>query len=337
VKNKAPIPNVAWYVNIDVDRTNLQKRFFSTFMFDSPDELLAAVADMHFELDTITRSVDARKFGADGWVYWLLFTKGYLQYAETGTIGPGNVYYDYLVNFYMQQGYNPGMRSHLSDPDMARERVARRFRDFDLFGNYTAQDTSPPSDVAPIRVTVSDPPPKLAYSFYEVGSDTPFLATAIDGWHRLCSAKLCGIKKLRCEVVPENLHLKPPIRGAVEHFSFDGRKLIIRGWWLHVDEPIYNFEVRVDGATVARGVPTEGPELEELFGQNLHGKTSRFAVDCECSLPTDAPLHFDVIAMRDIFPVGLLSVYYLPGMFDERGWPPASLTRRILDESEQQS
>src|SRR3712207_4939676 len=125
------------------------------------------------------------------------------------------------------------MRTHLSDPDMARERVARRFRDFDLFRNYTAQDTSPPSNLAPIRVTVSDPPPELAYPFYEVNMDTPFLVTAIDGWHRLCSARLCGIKTLRCEVVPENLHLKPPIRGAVERFRFDGGKLIIRGWWLH--------------------------------------------------------------------------------------------------------
>jgi 2-polyprenyl-3-methyl-5-hydroxy-6-metoxy-1,4-benzoquinol methylase len=327
-------PDVARYLDIDVDRTNLQKRFFSTFLFDSSEELLAAVAGMHVDLHTIAQSRDSKEYGADGWVYWLLFTKGYLQYAETGAIGPGNVYYDYLVNFYLQQGHNPSMRSHLSASHMATERVARRFRDCDLFRNHTTQGPDSALDVAPIRVTVSDPPAKLAYQFYETGSDTPLAITAIDGWHRLFSSRLYGIEKLRCEVVPEHLHSKP-IRGAIEHFSFDGRRLVIRGWWLKADEPIYNFEVRVGATTVARNIPlTQRIDVKELFEEIPHAQNSGFFVECEHNSPADVPIRFDIIGMQDILPVGVMAAYYLPGMFGEREWPPASLTQRVLNESE---
>src|SRR5918994_2932813 len=152
------------YVQIDVVRTNLQKRFFDVFDFDTPSELLDAVDGMEVDVDTISRCRDIRVPPgglADGWLYWLLFAKGYLQYRKSSAISAGNVYYDYLVSYFLDQGHNPGMRDDLENLEMAAERVARRYRDFERLARTQANGDSKPLN--PIRVTVSDPPAPSPY------------------------------------------------------------------------------------------------------------------------------------------------------------------------------
>lgn len=188
---------------VDVKRTCLQHRFFSNFEFDTVDELLAAAAGMHLDLDAMAWSRDLRSYVYSGWVYWLLYVKGYLQYVESGTIGSGNIYYDYLTKYYGPRAHDPGLHRVLADPQRTFERVAWRFRDTKSFREHATEDSSWLDGVAPVRIIIGDPPPQNGLLIYEIGSDAPLKASLFDGWHRLFSASLWGIEKLRCEVVRE--------------------------------------------------------------------------------------------------------------------------------------
>jgi hypothetical protein len=119
---------------IDVSRTGLQDRFFHNFEFDTADELLAALAGMEIDLATMARSHDLRREAYSGWVYWLLYLKGYIQYTESGKVGSGNVYFDFLTKFYCELGHDHGLWQELGEPGKVAERVVRRFPDIDLDG-----------------------------------------------------------------------------------------------------------------------------------------------------------------------------------------------------------
>ncbi len=319
---------------IDVARTSLQKRFFSTFEFDSTDELLAAVAGMQIDLATIARSRDFER-GYSGWLYWLIYLKGYLQYAESGMIGSPNIYFDYLMNYYIPRAQKGGLLRQLADPQMVVERVARRFRDVDFFRKHVGEDQSWLNEVAPVRIIASDPPPDNPLLIYEVGSDTLLKARLIDGWHRLFSARLFGVQKLRYEVNKEDRQLNH-IRGNIEHFSFDGRRLVIRGWCIKADRQIHAVEVRVGGRTIARGDTTNRSDVKDLFEKIPHAERSGFAIDCDCYLPTDEFICFKVLPLNNWLPVGAMVACYLPGMYNERNWPPTTLAQRLVNESEPQ-
>lgn len=193
---------------IDVSRTCLQQRFFSRFEFNSTEELLSKVAGMQINLDTIAGSDDLRRGVYSGWAYWLLYLKGYLQYTECGTICSDNIYVDYLTRYYgprahdpgLQQYHDPGLHQVLADPQSRIERVAWRFRDTESFRKHASRDMSWLDGVAPVRVVVSDPPPQHPLLVYEIGSNIPLKASLVDGWHRLFSARLFGIPKLRHKV-----------------------------------------------------------------------------------------------------------------------------------------
>jgi hypothetical protein len=197
---------------IDIKRTCLQERFFSSFAFDSAEELLAAVAGMHIDLDSMIRNRDLSVFVYSGWVYWSLFVKGYLQYSETGVINEGNIYYDYMTRYYLPRAYDPGLSSQLADSATVIERITLRFRDFTFFRNELAHNPGGLEQMAPIEVTVSDPPPPegQALLIYESGAETPLAARLVDGWHRLFLAKLFGIEMLRYEIIHE-VRTQPPV------------------------------------------------------------------------------------------------------------------------------
>ena len=329
---------------IDVIKTCLQSiGFFSTFAFDSADELLAAVAEMQFDLSTMVRNRDLRSMYS-GWLYWLLYVKGYLQYAESGTVGSGNVYFDYLTKYYLPRAHDARPRTHdaaiareFADPEVVVERVTRRFRDVDFFGElyreHAGKEQGWLDRVAPVRVIVSDPPPDNPPLVYEVGSDRPLKPRLIDGWHRLFSAALFGIEQLRCEVAQEDRHLNH-IRGAIEDFSFDGRRLVIRGWCKKADRQIYAVEVRVGENTVGIGSATNAFDLKNTFGEAPYAERSYFEIDCECYLSTDEPTCFRILPLDDWLPVGEMVAWHLPGMYNERDWPPVPLTRRQVNDSE---
>ena len=94
-----PVPSVptlqAGVRQIDVNRTFLDLPFFTIFdaAFASSDDLLRAVDQMELDLETLEASLDLQRVYA-GWLYWLIYVKGYCQYARSGEIGPGNIYYD---------------------------------------------------------------------------------------------------------------------------------------------------------------------------------------------------------------------------------------------------
>jgi hypothetical protein len=293
------------HVDVLVTRTALQKVFFNMFAFDSPEELLAAVDRMDVDVDTLARCRDIRYVLADGWLYWFFFTKGYLQYRRAGRVENGNAYYDYLVKHFIAQGHNPAMREQLEDREFAAERVARRYRDFDLLAAKAGAEVVP--DVNPIRVTVSDPPSPHPYLFYARDRDSPVVVRAIDGWHRMCSARLCGIQILRCDVFDEDLGNKA-IRGVIDTFACRDGRLVVSGWWLNPEQPIYNYELRRGGKTIATGIPVKRPDIKSANPGIVHAERAGFAIDCAWKFPPEDATDLLMVGLQDIIPVGVLRV-----------------------------
>jgi hypothetical protein len=290
------------HVYVDVARTALHRQFFDTLSFDSPRDLLAAIDRMHLDVDTLARSRDIRFKLADGWLYWLFFTKGYLQYRGSGRIEEGNVYYDYLVKHFLAHGHNPACKD-LENPEAAAERVIRRYHDFDLLVANAGADFVP--ELGSIRVTVSTPPPPRPYLFYSKGSVDPVLVRAIDGWHRMCSARICGIDVLRCEVIEEDLDNKP-INGVVEAFSCSDGRLVASGWWLNPEKEIYNYELRLNGRTIANGIPVNRPDIKAANQAVPHADRAGFAIDCSSTLSPDDASELVLVGLQDIIPIGVL-------------------------------
>ena len=187
---------------LDGRRTPLTDKFFSTLGFDSTEDLLAAIAGMDLDVDTMAKSHDLAGLPLGGWIYWVLYTKGYLQYKSTGTIGEGNVYYYYLTRYFGPRAHDPGLVETLADPHATVELIARRFRDFDFFRSKVVHDPGAAEHVDPVTVIISEPPPNPddAMPVYEVGSDAPLLASVIDGYHRLFLGRLFGVERLTCRV-----------------------------------------------------------------------------------------------------------------------------------------
>jgi hypothetical protein len=146
-----------------------------------------------------------------------------------------------------------------------------------------------------------------------VDADRPLPVRHIDGWHRLCSARLSGLHSYPCELIPENLH-DQPIRGKIERFAFDGTRVTLEGWAVD-PEHLVNFELRTGRTWIlARSAPTDRPDVAEAFPHIPHAAASGFSFDLECTLPADAPVRFDLVVMHEIFPVGLLRALHVPGV-----------------------
>jgi hypothetical protein len=322
--------------HFDVDlatapRAALQQRFFMMFRFDSLDELLEAIDRMEIDVGSLVKSREIKNLGSEGWVYWFLFTKGYVQYAKAGEITEGNVYFDYLVRHYMEHGHDPSAGWDPDEHETAVERVARRFRDFDGLRRVGAEGPEPPPDTKPVRITLRDVPRDPPLQLYEVGSDEPLPVRYIDGWHRLCSARLSGLSRFPCEAVPENLHDKR-IRGTVEEFGFDGARLTLKGWALD-PKAMVNFELRSGRQILAKAAPTDRPDVAAAFGHLPHARTSGFDFDIECGLSADAPTRFDLVVMQEIFPVGVIGLLHLPPderLAGDRRWEAATLVYQLL-------
>jgi hypothetical protein len=191
---------------IDGTRTPLTDTFFSTLPFDSTEDLLTAVASMELSVEAMAKCHDlARDTVLGGWIYWVLYIKGYLQYKATGTISGDNVYYDYLTKYFGPREHDPGLIQILANPASTTKLIARRFRDFDLFRSCATHKLGETEGVDPVIVILSDPPPSEddAMLVYEVGSDAPLRASIIDGYHRLFLAKLFEVRRLPGRVLSE--------------------------------------------------------------------------------------------------------------------------------------
>jgi GT2 family glycosyltransferase len=314
---------------IDVERTCLQKLFFSKFDSCLGEELLATVDEVEFDLPTLAQTRDSRVYVYSGWVYWFLFLKGYLEYRRSAEVGPGNTYFDYLRNHYTR---DPGIAGTLDDPRAAADQAARRFQDMDLFRDRS-QDADLPHDVEPVRAVVTGRPSETSLPVFETENEESLAASRVDGWHRLFAAKVFGAPRLRCEFVQEDEDLSP-LRGAIDDLSLDGKRLRIRGWCLDPGGEISGVEVRAGDRLVGVAGMVKRPDIGEVFERVRHAGNSGFALDCEHDLQLDGLARFDLTALRELLPVGRMSACYLPGMFDEREWPPGPLTERVLNVSD---
>jgi hypothetical protein len=187
---------------IDATRTQLHEHFFTVFAFDSRDELFAAVGDMEVGLDSLARSHDSRASVYSGWVYWFLFLKGYLRFAETGELDDDNIYLDYLIRYYGPRNHDPGIAFELCQPDLARERARWRFASMQDAARAAEDSTTWATEA--VLVLVTDRAPEYPLHVYRLGSETPLTATLVDGWHRLFAARLWNIPSLPGRFVRED-------------------------------------------------------------------------------------------------------------------------------------
>jgi hypothetical protein len=234
LKNSAPVSlgdrERVRFSTIDTDRTCLQTKFFSMFQYDSTFELLTAVREQPINLAALAENRDLKVHVYSGWSYWLVYLKGYLQYRLTGAIGRGNVYYDYLMDYYIPRSHDEGLCEILSNPTAVIQRIAQRFQDLERLDPQVAKGKQQPEPLVPIRISLTDPPPpeSVALRLWESGSPSPLLAALVDGWHRLFAAKLFGLKQVRCEIaeiemIPPDATVLVPSKLEAELLKLQGR------------------------------------------------------------------------------------------------------------------
>ena len=105
------------------------------------------------------------------------------------TIGPGNIYYDYIVKFYAPRGHDPGVADALRDPLFALHRIASRFRDLDQFRQAPRKYVP-----APVRLFQSGDSTRDRLVLYDAADGEPIRAARVDGWHRLFAARVFGAR-----------------------------------------------------------------------------------------------------------------------------------------------
>ena len=181
---------------VSVQKTRLQRLFFDEVPFSNADDLLTSVREMEINLAQVADDPDLAKSVYSGKTYWLLFLKGFCQYLATRTVGAGNVYFEYITNYYAPRRHDPGISDALSDPLFAIERIAARFRDAERF-RQNPQTYLP----APIRIFRSGDPRIDRLEVCDADTGEIVHASAVDGWHRLFAARLFGAVTLPAEVV----------------------------------------------------------------------------------------------------------------------------------------
>jgi hypothetical protein len=181
---------------IDTTRTEWYDRFFSTLEFDSAEELLAGLPE--FELGAIARCRDLELF-LEGWLYWVLYLRGYLEYRHTGVVDERNVYSEFMTRFYLPSGYEPPLAEAMRDPRSRLERITRRYRDCALLHQMGSNGSRNLEAVDAVAVSLCNSSRGVHRYVYEAGSSTPLPASWIDGYHRLFAARLFGVERLQCE------------------------------------------------------------------------------------------------------------------------------------------
>ena len=191
-----PVGSSTRVTRVSAQGTKLQRRFFDEVPFSSTDDLLADVRAMEIDLAQVADDPDLAKLVYSGKTYWLLFLKGFSQYLDTGVLGAGNIYFEYITKYYAPRRHDPGISDDLSDPLFAVERVAARFRDADRFRQKPQTYVSPP-----IKIFRSGDPKSDQLEICDADTGEMVHASAIDGWHRLFAARLFGAVTVPAEVI----------------------------------------------------------------------------------------------------------------------------------------
>jgi SAM-dependent methyltransferase len=184
-------------VKVDVQKTALQKLFFASAQHSDGEQLIAEVQKMDIDLARAARNPDLDRELYSGRLYWMIFLKGYAQYCERRLLGPGNIYFDYITDYYAPSGHDPALCEALRDPLFAMERVASRFKDLDQF-RRCPRDYRP---ATPIVIYQSGDPDTDNLVLYEAGTEKPIQAYAVDGWHRLFAARIFGATSIPADVL----------------------------------------------------------------------------------------------------------------------------------------
>jgi len=307
--------------HIDVNRTCLGWPFFTIFdrTFSSPEDLIRAVSRMELDLETLEASPDLEQVYA-GWVYWLVYVKGYCQYAETGQIGPGNIYYDYVVR---HPDTDPGIADQLTNAGMAGTYVARQFRDMDLCRHAGGEVPT----MEPLLVLSGPGRPEEQDRVFEIGRPAPIMARRMDGWHRLFAAKLFGVTRLACEFVQEEDVVRP-IYGEVEELNAKDSTLEVKGWCVDPDARLDGVELRVDDRLAQTSIRVWSEEAARAFPQAPREAICGFVLEARRDGPDGSSL-LEFVALRDQLPVGHMSIHVLPGIADQQRWPQPQLARRL--------
>ena len=311
---------------IDVTRTCLQHTFFDRFPGDSTEEVLAAVAAHPLDLDEQASSEDARLMLYSGWTYWFLFLRGWLQYRDTGTIGPENVHVRYLITYFGQQTHDPGMGERLSEPANAMVAASSRFRDLSYFARGPKAAAYVP---APVRLWVEDPPAAHTPSVFITGREDPLLPRSIDGWHRLFAASLFRSQEVPCEFFEYRAEPGQTL-GEVERISCRGRTIEVSGWCLHPHREVHAFELRMGNQTLARTSTAPRDDVRVGFEDIRHARWTGYALEAELDEEVTGPVELELVPLADWFAVARARIHYDPVTQDEPNRPPVHLGRRLV-------
>ncbi len=287
---------------LDIHRTKLHSRFFNVYQYGLASDLLKDLERLQLNYDAFSRSGDARSAGYAGWLYWLLYLKGYTQYKPSSRIDDDNVYFLYLTRQYALQDADPTMRT-MSAPSRAVERILRRFGDCDRLSEPSTATRFAEQELTPVKIFVRNPPGATdTLKIYRVGWEEPIRARLIDGHHRLFAARLFGVKHVRCLILCER-EVIPVIPGTIDHFSLEGSRLMISGWVMPPSANVHCLEIRVQGEVLCRTRLTADNQRA-----NESARRFSFAVDAEVSISSDDSETLDLMVLEDWLPVGRVGV-----------------------------
>jgi hypothetical protein len=131
-----------------------------------------------------------------GWVYWLLFLRGFLEYIEAGRLEEGNIYLEYMLQYYAPRRHDPGVVESFRRREIASERIRARFEMLSRFAIAAEEGSRVFDDVEPVGVIVRHPMPEYPLRVFTVDGSDSIGAALVDGWHRLFGAHLFGIESI---------------------------------------------------------------------------------------------------------------------------------------------
>lgn len=287
-------------IRLDVRRTSLglMERFFTRFAFDSLDDLLQEIRSSPIDVSAVATDEDVRS-GYRGWLYWRIYLEGYLEYLDRGIVDAQNSFCRYLADNHLPQVQEPG----ISADDVATIAL-RRYRDLDAMRMSPSFPGSSGGNLAPIRITVSDPPPADPLMVVLDTQET-VEAWLVDGWHRVFAAAICGIPQLEADLVHEAY---PRVPGRIEDYAItDDGTLRLRGWCVNPDMPWQFMELRAGGRPLARVAPSHRSDVASAFPHARHAATSGFSFTCPA--PSDDLLTLDLVPMREWLAIGRMRLH----------------------------
>jgi SAM-dependent methyltransferase len=310
---------------VDPAASRTHAAFFQAWDYEGVDELLDAVGSIDIPVDALAANGNLSRHGYSGWAYWFLYLKGWLSYRQTGVVGPGNPYFDYMTTHYVPDGADAAVARALQDPAVAEQMIRRRFADLDRMAGADGANVS--SEIGPIRAIVGPIAPRNPLRLADSSTGETIPGRRMDGWHRMFGARVLGAPRLRAEIVEESRFLRP-LHGTVETFSIEDGVVSASGWCFHPTTPLDGIELRCGGETIAIGIPETRPDVAGAHDDISHAGSSGFHLEGRLLNWTDEPIRFELLGIRDWLPVGHLRMDYEPALTNAPT-PPAELLTKV--------